>query len=98
MHGGSNGMEGGDIDASAQHQGLFAGTASAESDILGGGGNNVHKKALMFLVRAGKQAANGINGFVLLFEEGAQIGICAAVGRVVHTVSDLGKHRNRTTL
>jgi len=79
-------MQRGHIDAGTPHQGLFADIAFSEPDVLGGGGNNVHKKTLMFLVRAGKQAANGINSFVLLFEEGAQIGICTAFSRVIHSV------------
>jgi len=70
-------MECGHIDTGAPHQGLFADPSFPEPDILGGGGNNVHKKALVFLVRAGKQATNGINSLMLFFEEGAQIGICA---------------------
>jgi hypothetical protein len=82
----SDRMKSGHIDAGAPHQGLFAHAAFPESDILGGCGNNVHKKALVFLVRAGKQAANGINSLMLLLKEGAQIGICAAFCRVVHTV------------
>ena len=86
FHSGRDRMKSRHIDAGPPHQGLFADAAFPESDILGGGRNNVHKKALVFLVRAGKQPANRINSFVLLFEEGAQIGICAALGRVIHTV------------
>jgi hypothetical protein len=52
----------------------------------------------MFFVRAGKQAANGINGLVLLFEKGAQVGFRAALGKVIHSGSDLGKHRNQITV
>jgi hypothetical protein len=59
----------GHIDTGAPHQGLFADAAFPEPDILGGGGNNVHEKALVFLVRAGKEAANRINSLMLLFEE-----------------------------
>ena len=91
-------MQGGHIDAGAPEHGLFADATFPETDVLGCGGDNVHEKALMFFVRAGEKAADGVNGLVLLFQHGAQIGIGAAFGRVVHTVGFLGKHGNRITV
>jgi hypothetical protein len=98
FHRGGDGMECGHIHAGTKKHGLFADPTFAEPDVLRRGRKDVHKKALMFLIRAGEQAANGINGLVLLFEEGAQIGFRAAFGRVIHLGSDLGKHRNRITM
>jgi hypothetical protein len=85
-----DGMEGSHIDAGAPEHGLFADVAFPEPDVLGGGGNYVHKKALMVFVSAGKQAADGINSLMLLFEERAQIGVGEAFCKVIHAVSDLG--------
>jgi hypothetical protein len=86
------------IHAGAPQHRLFTDVLFTEPDVLGGGRKDVHKKALVFLVRAGKQAADGINSLMLLFEEGAQIGFCAAFGKVIHAGSDLGKHRNQITM
>jgi hypothetical protein len=91
-------MECGHIHAGAPKHCLFADVLFAEPDVLRGSGKDVHKKALVFLVRAGKQAANGIDSLVLLFEQGAQIGFRAAFGKVIHSGSDLGKHRNQITM
>ena len=96
--GGRDGMECGHINAGAQKHSLFADVLFAEPDVLRGSGKDVDKKALVFLVCAGKQAANGIDSLMLLFEQGAQIGFRATFGRVVHSGSDLGKHRNQITV
>ena len=90
FHGGGDGMEGGHVDTGAPEHGLLGDAILTEADILSRGGNNVHKEALVILVRAGKQAADGVNGLVLLFEEGAQIGVGEAFCKVIHTGSDLG--------
>jgi hypothetical protein len=90
FHGGADGLEGGHIDTSAPEHSLFGYVAFPGPDILGGGGNNVHEKALMVLVSAGKQAADGVNSLMLLFEERAQISLSEAFCKVIHAVSDLG--------
>lgn len=86
FHGGSDGMECGHVDTGAPQHSLLADIAFTEADILRSGRKNVHEKTLVFLVRAGEQAANGVNGLVLLFEKRAQVSFGAGLSKVVHWV------------
>lgn len=86
FHGGGNGMECRHIDTGAPEHRLFADIVLAETNILRGGRKNAHKKVLMLLVRAGEQAADGVNGPGLFLEKRAQVSLSAGLGKVVHTV------------
>jgi hypothetical protein len=77
-------MQGGHIDAGAPEHGLFVGSIFPGPDILRSSSNNIDKKALMLFIRAGKKAADRIDGLVLVLKQGAQISVSAAFGGLVH--------------
>src|SRR6185312_825765 len=89
-------MERRHIYTGAPKHGLFGSVTSFEPDVLRSGSDHIDEEPLVFLVSPGEQAADGVNGLVLLLKQGAQICISAALGRVIHLGSDL-KHRKTDT-
>ena len=74
------------IDAGLQQQGMFVVTVvPAGPDVLGGCGDDVDEKTLMFLVVVGKEAADRIDLFMLVFQQRAEIGFTPALfGSSIH--------------
>jgi hypothetical protein len=79
-------MEGRHIYTGTQKHGLFIlAIGSAGPDVLGGGGNDVDEKTLVFLVVVSKKTADRIDLFVLILQQRAQVGFTAApFGGIVH--------------
>jgi hypothetical protein len=78
------------IDTGPKQHGLLVIAAILTgADVLGSGGNDAGEKMLVFPVVVGKKAANGIHPFMLVFQQGTEIGIrTVLLCRIIHAGMD----------